>query len=144
MKDEATQKPVSDSSFSLHPSSFLRIALVGPRGSGKSSVGPALARLLGWTFLDADAELEARAGLSIRAIFEAEGETGFRRRESEILAELCLLPRHVLATGGGVILRPENRALLRRCARVVWLTADVETLSRRLGQDALSREHGPP
>jgi shikimate kinase len=120
-----------------------RIALIGPRGSGKSCVGAALARQLGWTFLDADSVLEQQAGQSIRTLFATEGEAGFRDRESAILGQLCQLPRHVIATGGGVILRPENRALLRRSAWVVWLTADVETLSRRLSQDDNSAERRP-
>ncbi len=120
-----------------------RIALIGLRGSGKSCIGQVLAQRLGWTFVDADAVLEQRAGQSIRALFATEGEAGFRDRESSILAELCHLPRHVLATGGGVVLRAENRALLASQAWVVWLTADVETLSRRLNADSSTSERRP-
>ncbi len=120
-----------------------RIALIGPRGSGKSSVGRVLARRLGWTFVDADGVLEERAGVSIRTLFATEGEASFRKRESAILAELCQLAEHVIATGGGVILRPENRDLLRQTAWVVWLTADVETLSRRLSQDGSTADRRP-
>jgi len=119
-----------------------RIALIGPRGSGKSSVGQLLARRLGWIFLDADVVLE-QAGQSIRSLFATEGEAGFRDRESAVLAQLCQLPRHVIATGGGVILRAENRALLRRSAWVVWLTADVVTLSRRLADDVSTADRRP-
>lgn len=120
-----------------------RIALIGLRGSGKSCVGEALARRLGWTFLDSDTLLEQRAALTIRDLFATEGEAGFRDRESAILAELCQLPRHVLATGGGAILRAENRSLLDRSAWVVWLTADVQTLSRRLAGDGSTAERRP-
>ena len=120
-----------------------RIALVGARGSGKSCVGQCLAHKLGWSFLDADVVLEERAGQSIRSMFVNQGEAAFRDLESAILAELCQLPRHVLGLGGGVILRPQNRALLQGSAWVVWLTADVDTLSRRLRQDAGSAERRP-
>ncbi len=87
--------------------------------------------------------LEQQAGQSIRALFATEGEAGFRERESRILTQLCQLSGHVLATGGGVILRPENRDLLRRSAWVVWLTADVATLSRRLTQDERTADRRP-
>jgi shikimate kinase len=119
------------------------IALIGARGSGKTSVGRCLAQRLGWSFLDADAVLEERAGRSIKAIFDAEGEAGFRDRESAVLADLSPLSRHVLALGGGVIVRPENRTLLQRSAWVVWLTADVHTLSARLQHDASTSERRP-
>src|SRR5262249_22263441 len=94
----------------LHPLSSIlyspsSIFLVGPRGSGKTTVARLLAEALGWAWLDADALLEERAGKSIRAVFEAEGEGGFRERESALLAELCGRQRHVVATGGGVVLR---------------------------------------
>src|SRR5690349_18558779 len=88
------------------------VFLIGPRGSGKSTVAQLVARELGWDWLDADAELEKRYGRSIRAIFEAEGEVGFRAKEAAVLTELCGLSRHIIATGGGVVLRESNRALL--------------------------------
>ena len=87
--------------------------------------------------------LEQRAGCAIREIFAVEGEAGFRRREAAILAELCERPRLVLATGGGVILREDNRAVLRRSTWVVWLTADAETLWRRLESDPASAARRP-
>jgi shikimate kinase len=118
------------------------IALIGARGSGKSSVARLLAQRLQWEAIDADAVLERRAGKSIKAIFADEGEAGFRDRETTVLGELCGLRNHVLATGGGVVLRSENRDLLRR-AWVVWLTADVETLSRRLHADDTTAERRP-
>ena len=118
------------------------VALIGYRGAGKSTVARLLAERLGWAWVDADVELEQRAGCAIRALFEGEGEAGFRRREAALLAELCERPRLVLATGGGVILREDNRALLRRKAWVVWLTADAETLWRRLESDPASAGAG--
>ena len=95
------------------------IALVGPRGSGKTTVARLLAGRLGWGWVDADDELERRAGRSVRRVFAEEGEAGFRELEAAVLRELCGLRRHVLATGGGAVLREDNRALLRSTARVV-------------------------
>jgi shikimate kinase len=101
-----------------------------------------LAARLGWPWLDADDVLERRAGQSVRAVFAAEGEAGFRAREAEVLAELSRLSGHVIATGGGGVLREENRRLLRR-GWVVWLTADVDTLWRRLQGDGTTAERRP-
>lgn len=119
------------------------IALIGPRGSGKTTVARHLAELLGWQWVDADVEIERRAGRPVRAIFAAEGEAGFREHESAVLRELCALRRHVVATGGGVVLREANRELLRSSARVAWLRADAETLWRRLEGDASGGERRP-
>ncbi len=118
--------------------------LIGPRGSGKSTVVRLLAHELGWDWLDADAELEKRYGQSIRAVFAREGEAGFRDKEAAVLADLCRLRRHVVATGGGVVLRDDNRQLLRASGRVVWLSADVETLWQRLRADEATAERRPP
>jgi shikimate kinase/rhodanese-related sulfurtransferase len=119
------------------------VALIGYRGSGKSTVAQLLAGKLGWDWLDADTVLEQRAGCTIRDLFEREGESGFRERETALLAELCAVPRLVLATGGGVVLRADNQAVLRRAAWVVWLAADVETLWRRLESDSTSATRRP-
>src|SRR5436190_14205402 len=109
-----------------------RVFLVGPRGSGKTTVAALVAARLGWEHLDADAELERRFGRTVRAIFAEEGEAGFRDKEAAVLVDLCRLEEHVLATGGGVVLRPENRERLKSAGRVVWLTAAPETLAARL------------
>jgi shikimate kinase len=120
------------------------VILIGYRGTGKTAVAERLARRLGWSWVDADAHLEAHAGRSIRQIFEAEGEAGFRARESALLAELCTLENHVLATGGGVVLDSRNRELMKRTGRIVWLTADVDTIHERILTDASSRTRRPP
>jgi shikimate kinase len=118
------------------------IFLIGPRGSGKSTVARLVAGLLGWDWVDADEWIEAKAGRSIRAIFADEGEAGFRDRESAVLRELCGLRRHVVATGGGVVLREANRELLRS-GWVVWLWADPDTLWLRLQGDSAPAERRP-
>jgi shikimate kinase len=118
--------------------------LIGPRGSGKTTAAGLLAERLGWDWIDADRVLEARAGLSIREIFAREGETGFRAREEEVLLELCRLDRTVIATGGGAVLRAQNRSRMRDAGIVVWLTADVDVLWQRIAGDASSSARRPP
>jgi shikimate kinase len=109
--------------------------LIGPRGSGKTTVARLLAGRLGWDWVDTDHILEQYYGKSIRAIFAEEGEAGFRDKESFVLAALCDRQRCVFSTGGGVVVRPANRQLLRASGYVVWLAADAETLWRRLQED---------
>jgi shikimate kinase len=109
--------------------------LIGPRGSGKTTIARLLAGRLGWDWVDADDILESRYGKSIRALFAEEGEAGFRDKEATVLAELCGRRRCVVSTGGGVVVRPANRELLRASGYIVWLTADAETLWRRLQND---------
>lgn len=106
------------------------IVLVGMPGCGKTTVGRLLAQKLGRTFVDADQALEERAGCTIPEIFAAEGEEGFRKRETEILAALGKESGLVLATGGGCVTRPENYPLLRQNGRIFWLRRDISGLSR--------------
>ena len=117
--------------------------LIGARGSGKSSVGAVVAARLGWPFFDADTVLEADAGLTIRDIFAAEGEGGFRDRESATLRKLSAGEPAVIATGGGVILRAENRELLRATGIVVWLNAPAELLWDRISIDPTTAARRP-
>lgn len=119
------------------------ILLVGPRGSGKTTVGRALADRLGWAFADADEYVEAAAGETIADIFAAEGEAGFRDREAAALAELCGRTDAVVATGGGAVLRPANRDLLRRSGFVVWLDVAPETAWQRLQADPTTAARRP-
>jgi shikimate kinase len=119
------------------------IFLIGYRGCGKTTVARLLAEALGWSWLDADEELERRHGKTIRDIFATEGETAFRDKEEAILAELCTLQNHVIATGGGVVLRENNRRRLAASGCVVWLTADVDTIHRRLQDDAMTLDRRP-
>ena len=102
------------------------IFLVGPMGSGKTTVGRQLARQLGYRFVDSDAEIEARTGVDVAFIFEKEGEAGFRVRERDAIERLTLLPRIVLGTGGGAVLLEENRRRLAERGIVVYLETSVE------------------
>ena len=117
--------------------------LVGYRGTGKSTVARLLAHDLGWRWVDADDLIERHAGMTIRQVFEVEGEPGFRRRESAVLEELCGLSRHVVATGGGVVLSADNRRRLKEAGRVVWLTADPHEIRDRLERDRRTAERRP-
>ena len=107
------------------------IILIGMMGSGKTTVGKLLANLVGKTFIDIDHEIQRRTGVGIPVIFEIEGEAGFRKRESEVLRDIVRQQNIVLATGGGAILHPDNRALLRQHGTVVYLRAPVTELRRR-------------
>lgn len=111
------------------------IILVGLMGAGKTTVGKLLARHLNKTFIDSDHEIERRTGVNIPLIFELEGEAGFREREAIVIAELCQLRDLVLATGGGAVLREENRRTLQKSGTVVYLRAQVKDLWQRTRHD---------
>jgi len=104
-------------------------------GAGKTTVGRQLAKRLQRRFLDSDHEIEARTGVRIPVIFEIEGEGGFRKRESQILAELATETDLVVATGGGAVLATENRQCLRETGVVVYLHAPPEVLCERTRND---------
>ncbi|MDA8295776.1 MAG: bifunctional shikimate kinase/3-dehydroquinate synthase [Actinomycetota bacterium] len=113
------------------------VVLVGMPGSGKTTLGAALARRLGRPFLDTDAEIERRSEMSVRALFEREGEPAFRARERDLIAEVTAEVRPmVIAVGGGAVVDGDSRARLARAGQVLWLRARPETLSGRLGKAA--------
>jgi shikimate kinase len=101
------------------------IFLIGPMGSGKTAVGRHLARLFHYSFHDSDADIEAKTGVDIPFIFEKEGEAGFRTRERESIDRLTQLESIVLATGGGAVIDPANRAALAGRGVVVYLVTSV-------------------
>ena len=109
----------------------MNIFLIGPMGSGKTAVGRYLARMLKLSFHDSDVDVEQRTGVDIPFIFEKEGEAGFRLRESESLDRLTQMQRIVLATGGGAVIRPENRRWLAERGIVVYLKTSVAQQLKR-------------
>ncbi len=111
------------------------LSLVAMPGGGKSTVGRHLARQLGMSFFDSDAEIERRIGCPIREFFEREGEDRFRDIEEQLIAELTARPGCVLATGGGAVLRAANRAALHAHTTVLYLHSTPEELFRRLRHD---------
>ena len=116
-----------------------RVFLSGFMAVGKSAVGRALAERLDLPFRDLDEMVETRSGRSIGEIFAADGEAAFRRLESASLIEVCGLDAVVVALGGGTVTREENRRLLRRSGRVVWLNAARSTILARLESGAADR-----
>ena len=111
------------------------ISLVGLPGGGKSTVGRNLARRLGCPFFDSDTLIEKEIGCSIRSFFESEGEAAFRDVEQRRIADLTQHPQGVLATGGGAVLREENRQALHAHSTVIYLRSTPEELFRRLRHD---------
>ena len=111
------------------------VFLIGMPGSGKSTIGKGLAKALGRPFIDLDHEIEVRCGVAIPVIFEIEGEQGFRKRESLALEEVAAQSDAVVATGGGAILDPHNREVLKANGTVIYLQASVEELYRRTSRD---------
>ena len=107
------------------------IVLVGPMGSGKTTVGRRLAHELNQDFFDTDHEIIDKTGVSIDHIFDIEGEEGFRERESKILENLCQMSNIILATGGGIVILPKNRKILINAGLVVYLSSSVDQLLRR-------------
>jgi shikimate kinase len=112
-----------------------RVFLIGPMGTGKTTIGSQLARGLRFDFVDADQEIEARTGASISLIFDVEGEAGFRERERRIIDELSQREGIVLATGGGAVLAADNREHLAARGFVVYLRTGIETLLKRMRFD---------
>ena len=111
------------------------IFLVGMMGAGKTSVGKLLAKQLHKSFVDADQEIEQRTGVRIAVIFDIEGEVGFRNREANVIRELTARTGIVLATGGGAVLREDNRKALAENGTVVYLRAHLDELWNRTRHD---------
>jgi shikimate kinase/3-dehydroquinate synthase len=111
------------------------IFLVGLMGSGKTTIGRALAKKLNMRFVDSDHEIESRTGASIPVIFEVEGEASFRQREADVIRDLTAMDNIVLATGGGAVLLPENRALLKSRGTVIYLRTGITQILQRTSKD---------
>ena len=122
----------------------MNLVLIGYRGSGKTTVGRLLAERLGYGFVDLDEQIVARAGQTIKAIFEQHGEPHFRDLETATLAEAATLQDHVLSLGGGAVLREENRRHLASSRhRVIYLRADPVELLRRIRADVATAANRP-
>jgi len=107
------------------------IILVGPMGSGKTTIGRRLSERLSLDFFDSDHEIVNTTGVSIDHIFDVEGEKGFRTRESDVLKKLCNMPNIVLATGGGAVILEENRELMKKASSIIYLSSSVDQILRR-------------
>jgi shikimate kinase len=119
------------------------ITLIGYRGVGKSTIAPRLADRLNWNWIDADIEIEQRAGRTIAEIFQQEGEAGFRAREAGVLSDLLSRDRLVIAAGGGAILNPHTRATIRAAGPAIWLTASLDSIYTRLHGDSTTATRRP-
>ncbi len=111
------------------------VFLIGPMGSGKTTLGRRVARILGLDFIDCDQELERQTGATVNLIFDIEGEAGFRDRETRMLRDLASRQRMLVATGGGAVTSEVNRDILRSNGLVVWLKTSVTQQLARLGRD---------
>jgi shikimate kinase len=111
------------------------VYLVGPMGAGKTTIGRLLAAELRLEFKDTDKEIEERSGVDIPWIFDMEGEGGFRKRETAMLAELVEQDAILLATGGGIVMKEENRRLLSKHGQVVYLYTSIEEQVKRTARD---------
>ena len=121
----------------------MNLILVGYRGSGKSTIGPLVAERLGWKFIDLDELIVKRAGRTVKQIFDSEGEPGFRRLEREALESLRKAKGQVIALGGGAVVDPDIRVLVKRIGRVIWLVAPPSVLWSRISADRNSTDNRP-
>jgi len=121
----------------------MNLVLIGYRATGKTTLARLLAGQLGWQWIDADVEIERRAGKSIARIFAEDGEPAFRALEAKVIADLCRRRGLVLAAGGGAPLRPESRRAMGQSGKVVWLKALPETVHARMSADATTAGRRP-
>jgi shikimate kinase len=112
----------------------INVYLVGPMGAGKTTIGKMLAEELNAVFVDTDKEVEQRAGADIPWIFDVEGESGFRARETKVLEDLSSENGLVISTGGGIVLSPNNRKILKN-GTCIYLKAELDQLVSRVGKD---------
>lgn len=123
------------------------LVLIGYRGSGKSSVGKELARMLGLEWLDTDRAIQDKSNLSIRDIFADQGEATFRDMETDILRDLTAkssqLPSSVISSGGGMVMREENRRLIKKLGPVIWLKISPKTALERITADTATHGQRP-
>src|SRR5947209_819876 len=122
----------------------MSIVLIGARGCGKTSIGRRLADRLWHTFIDVDEQIVRKAGKTIREIFEQDGEAKFRELETKVIREVAPLEEHVIALGGGSLMREENRQMIKEAGhRVIYLRCEVPELHRRIKADPNSAATRP-
>jgi shikimate kinase len=109
----------------------MRIFLIGPMASGKTTIGQKIAKHLEINFIDTDHQIEKKTGVEISWIFDIEGEEKFRNRESQMLKKVCREENCVISTGGGVVIKKENRDLLRKSGLIIYLEASVQSQLER-------------
>jgi shikimate kinase len=119
------------------------LTLIGYRATGKTTLARLLAARLGWDWIDADVEIERRAGTTIARMFAEQGEPAFRDLEARVIADLCRQDRLVVAAGGGAPLRSESRQAMHEAGKVVWLTARPETILMRMSGDTTTTTRRP-
>ena len=111
------------------------IILIGPMGSGKTSIGKKMSKMIHFKFVDTDSLIEQKTGVNIPTIFEHEGEKGFREREAKVLQEISSSKNTVIGTGGGIIVLKENREIIKNLGFTVFLTASIKELAYRTEYD---------
>jgi len=121
----------------------MNIYLIGYRGTGKTSVGKLLAAILKRPFIDTDDELTSRVGMSIAEFVHQNGWGDFRKTEQSVIQKVCALDKHVVATGGGVVLEPQNVSRMQSSGSLIWLKALPETIRTRLVNDRQSEHFRP-
>jgi shikimate kinase len=121
----------------------MNLYLIGYRGTGKTTVAAALAEKLGRPWFDADVEIERRAGKSIREVFTIDGEPAFRDWESAVIADLSSQTKIIISVGGGAVIRPQNREVMKASGYVVWLQALPETILERMVADPTTGDRRP-
>ncbi|MBF0102258.1 MAG: shikimate kinase [Desulfobacterales bacterium] len=121
----------------------MNIFLIGYRCTGKTTVGKVLSQYIQWPFIDSDQKLVEIQGMLILDIVKTHGWSYFREKEKQLLNQLCQYKHHVIATGGGVILDPDNRQAMKKSGKRVWLRARPETIYQRMQQDIMTRTQRP-
>lgn len=122
----------------------MKIILIGYRGTGKTSVGKKVATRLGLPFYDTDDLLTNRMGATIREIVDLKGWDFFREKEKEVILDLGVLTPGIIALGGGAVLDPDNREVLNKLGPIIWLTARIPTILKRMKGDSRNTDHRPP